>query len=321
MNSTFNQVLFGQLKMTDVSGMLSLKDKMLHLMELNMNLLNGSLIANRTYYKQKDTPAHSFFDLKIRHLSISEAFQNFLTVQKFAPIAKNIQGSFSGNVEFVTDLDSMLIPVFPSFNSRGSLMIQKALVENFKPLEVMADILKMDKFKRLSIENIAPSYTIRDGRLNLAPLNFNIENTEFLISGSNGIDLSMDYLMKLKVPAKELSDQSNAVINNIFHKKLDLLQEDQVVLDVTFQGTIDNPNVNVSGRDILTGATDKLIDLAKQEVLKHKSVLPDTLRTEMDKQKAQLEQQRKEAEAKAKSEQERLKKEAENKFKSLFERK
>jgi len=321
LNSTFKEVLFGKLKIADVSGMLTLKEKTLHLIDLNMNLLNGSLVANGTYSKLKDKPAHSFFGLKISHLSISEAFQNFETVQKFVPIAKNLQGNFGANLDLITDFDSTLTPVFRSVNSSGSLIIQKLLVENFKPLEVLADILKMEKLKKLAIENIRPSYTIRDGRFNLAPFNFKADNTTFLVSGSNGIDRSMDYLMELMIPAKELNNQTNLVINNIFNKKLDILQEDHIILDISFKGTIDKPDVNVSGRDILKGTTGKMIDIAKQEILNKKVVLVDTVRTEIEKQKSQLEQQKKEAEARAKSEQERLKKEAENKLKNLFKKK
>lgn len=296
LNTTVKEALFGKLKITNISGMLALKDKMLHLMDLNMNVFNGSLIANGTYGKPKNRPAHSFFSLKINDFSIGEAFQNSLTVQKFVPIAKSIQGNFGANLELVTDLDSTLTPVFRMLNSSGSLMIQKVLIDNFKPLDVVADILKMDKLRTLIVENIEPTYSIRDGRLNLAPLNFKIENTEFLIAGSNGFDRSMDYLMKLKIPAKELNNQTNAIINNIFDNKLDLLQEDHVVLDVSFKGTIDKPNVKVSGRDVIKGATDKLIDIAKQEILKRNVMLPDTVKTEIEKQKNQFEQAKKEAE-------------------------
>ncbi|MBN1998681.1 AsmA family protein [candidate division KSB1 bacterium] len=289
-NSTFKQVLFGKLKMTEVSGMLAIKDKMLHLIDLNMNVLNGSLVANGTYGKLKDNPAFSFFGLKASHFSINEVFQNFLTVRKFIPIAKNIQGNFDANLEFVTDLDSTLTPVFRTMNSTGSLMIQKVLIENFKPLDIVADILKMEKLRKLAVENIEPSYTIREGRLNLAPLNFKVDNTEYMVAGSNGIDMSMDYLMKLKIPARGLNNQTNAVINNIFKKKLDLLHEDYVVLDVFFKGTVDKPDVNVSGSEIVKGATGQLIDIAKQEILKQKVILPDTVITEIERQKLVLQQ-------------------------------
>jgi len=206
------------------------------------------------------------------------------------PIAKSIQGNFAANLELVTDFDSTLTPVLSTIYSSGSLIIQKVLIENFRPLEVLADILKMEKLRKLVVENITPSYTILNGRFNLSPLNFKIENTEFIVSGSNGIDRSMDYLMKLKIPATELNNQTNVIINNIFNKKLDLLQEDHVVLDVSFKGTIEQPDVKVAGRDILKGTTDKLIIIAQEEILKQKVILPDTVRTEIEKQKLRLEQ-------------------------------
>jgi len=295
-NSTFKEVLFRKLKITNGSGILALKDKMLHLIDFNMNLLDGSVIANGTYSKPKETPAHSFFDLKISHLSIGEAFQNFMAVQKFVPIAKNISGNVGANLELVTDLDSMLNPVLPTLNSSGTIMIQKVVVENFKPLDVVAELMKMEKLKKLVVENIQPSYTILGGRFNLIPLNFTIKNIEFMVAGSNGLDMSMDYLMKLKIPAKELNNQTNDMINNLFDKKLDLLPEDNIILDVLFRGTIDKPDVKVSGTDILKGVTVKLTDIAKQEILKQNVLLPDTVRTEIEKQKNQLEQVRKETE-------------------------
>jgi len=295
-NSSFKEVSVGKLKISNISGILALKDKILHLIELNMDLLNGSMTANGTYSKVKDTPAHSFFDLKISHLSIAEVFQNFLTVQKFVPFAKSIQGNFAANMEIVTDFDSTLTPVFSTVTSSGSLIIQKMLVENLKPLDILADILKMEKLRKLTIENIQPSFTVQEGRFNLAPVNFKIDNTDVVLAGSNSIDMTIDYLMKLIIPAKELNNQTNNIINKIFNKKLDILQEDHVVLDVSFKGTIDKPAVNVSGRDILKGVGVKLIDIAKQEILKQEVFLPDTVTIEIDKQKSQLEQLKKEAE-------------------------
>jgi hypothetical protein len=248
------------------------------------------MIANGTYGKLKNAPAHTFIGLKMNNFSIGETFQNLLTVQKFVPIAKSIQGNFGANLELVTDLDSTLTPVYRTLNSKGSLIIQKLLIENFKPLDVVADLLKMEKLRKLVIENIEPSYTIRDGRLNLAPLNFKSGNIEFMVAGSNGMDRSMDYLMKLIIPAKELNNQTNVMINNIFNKKLDLLMEDHVVLDISFKGTIEKPDVNVSGRDILKGSADRLIDIAKEEILKQKVSLPDTVKTEIEKLKLKLKQ-------------------------------
>ena len=251
LNSSFKEVLFGKLKISNANGLVKLKDKKLLLMDLNLNLLNGSVVANGSYENPDPVSAHSFFGFKISNFSIGAAFENFLTVQKFIPIAKSIQGNFGANFELVTNLDSTLTPVFQSLNSRGSVMLQNATVANFKPLDMAADILKMEKLKKLALKNVDVTYKIRDGRFNLSPLNFKVENMEFMVMGSNGIDMSMDYTMKLKVPARDLTNETNARINNLFNRKVDLLQDDNVVFDVFFKGTVDKPDVKVSGSEIV----------------------------------------------------------------------
>ncbi|HEX9971342.1 MAG TPA: AsmA-like C-terminal region-containing protein, partial [bacterium] len=253
--------------------------------------------------------------------SIAAAFENFLTVQKFVPIAKSVQGNFGANLELVSDLDSTLTPVDKSLNSRGSLLLQNATVANFKPLDMAADILKMDKLKNLTLNNVDVTYKIRDGRFNLSPMNFKVENIEFMIMGSNGIDLSMDYTMKLKIPARDLTNETNARINNLLNRKVDLLQDDHVVFDVFFKGTVEKPDVRVSGSDIVKGVTTRLTEIAKQEIEQKKVMLADTVKSEIDKQKQVLEEMKKEAQQKAETEAEKLKKEAESQLKSLFKKK
>ena len=321
LNSTFKEVLFGKLKISNANGLVKLKDKKLLLMDLNLNLLNGSVVANGSYENPDPVSAHSFFGFKISNFSIGAAFENFLTVQKFIPIAKSIQGNFGANFELVTNLDSTLTPVFQSLNSRGSVMLQNATVANFKPLDMAADILKMEKLKKLILKNIDVSYKIRDGRFNLSPLNFKVENMEFMVMGSNGIDMSMDYTMKLKVPARDLTNETNARINNLFNRKVDLLQDDNVVFDIFFKGTVDKPDVKVSGSEVVKGVTTRLKDIAKQEIEQKKVILADTVKSEIDKQKQVLEQMKKEAQQKVETEAEKLKKEAGNKLKSLLKKK
>lgn len=320
LNAAFKEILFGKLNISNMNGLMKLKDRKLHLMDMNLNLLNGSIIANGSYENPDPASAQSFFGLKIRKFSIPAAFDNFLTVQKLLPIAKSIQGDFNADLELMTRLDSTLTPVFNSLNSRGSVKLQNASIANFKPLDMAADILKIEKLRKLTLDNVDLSYKVQDGRFNLSPVNFRVENMEFMVMGSNGIDMSMDYTMKVKVPAQELTRETNARVNTIFNRKVDLLQDDQVVFDIFFRGQVDKPDVRVSGSDIVRGTATRLTDIAKKEIEQKKEILADTVKSEIDKQKQALEEIKKEAQQKAETEAEKLKKEAESQLKSLFKK-
>jgi hypothetical protein len=318
LNSAFQEVLYEKLKIQNVRGMLVLKDRTLHLMDLNMNLLNGSVTANGSYSTPANKPPYSSFDLKINELSFGQTFESFLTVQKFAPIAKSLQGNFSANLQLGTDLDSTLTPVWSTLDSKGALRIANAAIADFKPLTKMAEFIKMEKYKTLALQNLNPSYKIRDGRFFLEPLNFKVGNTDFAVVGSNGIDQSLDYSVKLRVPAKELNAQANAVVSQLFNKKLALLQNDYVDLVGSIRGTFSDPQVKFSGRELVKGATAQVTDVLTQQLQNKKTVLADTVDTELEKRKQELEKMKQAAADSAKKEAERLKEEAKKRLKKLF---
>jgi hypothetical protein len=287
-------------------------------MDLNMNLLDGSLVANGAYSTPVNKPPQSFFELKVNDFSIGQTFESFLTVQKFVPIAKSIKGNFSSSFQIRTDLDRTLTPVWETLNSKGSLKIGQAVIEDFLPLTKMSELLKMEKLKSLGVENINPSYKIRDGRFYLEPLSFKVENTEFVVSGSNGINQSLDYSIKLRVPATAMNAQANAAVSQLLGKQVDLLKAEYVDLVGYVKGTVGDPEVKFSAADIVKGATAQVAEIARQRVQAKKAALADTVNEEIEKQKLEAERLKQAAADSVKKEAERLKEEAKKKLKKLF---
>ncbi len=320
LNSAFREVQYGQLKLQEMNGLLLLKDRTLSLMNLKMNILNGSMVANGSYQTQENAKSHFFFDLNIDRVSIPQTFEHFVAVQKFVPIARSMQGSFGARLEIVSDLEETLMPVWASFNSRGSLAILEASIKDFKPLNTIADAIKLDELKSLILKEINTSYKIRDGRFYLSPLKLRKENIDLVVSGSNGIDKSLDYALQLKLPANAIKQQTNAALTQLLNRKVDLLTDDSIVLNVSLRGMLDQPSVNLAMQDIIKGAADQAKSVVMQGLQEKRIVLEDSIRVEIDKQKKELERLKNEAEEKAKQEKERLKKEAEKKLKKLINR-
>jgi hypothetical protein len=318
LNSSFQEIRFDKLSMKNVRGMLVLKDRTLHLMDLNMNLLGGSLLANGAYSTPKNQPPKSFFELEADNFNIGQTFESFLTVQKFAPIAKSVNGNFGASLTLSSDLEQTLIPVWNTLNSRGALRIGKAVIEDFTPLTKMAALLKLEKLQRVVVENITPSYKIRDGRFHLEPLSFTAENVNFMISGSNGIDQLLDYSVKIRVPSKDLNQQANAAISQLANKKIDLLQGEYVDLVGYVRGNIADPEIKFSTAEVVKGAAAQVTSALQQQVQTQKAALADTVNVEIEKRQQELEKLRQAAADSARRETERLKEEAKKKLKKLF---
>jgi hypothetical protein len=215
-------------------------------------------------------------------------------------------------------LDSTLTPVAKTLSSLGSLRIANASLQDFKPLTRMAEVLKLDRLKQLALVDLKPSYKIRDGRFFLEPVGFKVGNMAFIVSGSNGIDQSIDYAVKLRVPAQEMNAQTNAFVNNLLNQKVDLLQNDYVDLLGNLGGSVNDPQVKFSAADVVKGAAAQVTSLLSQKAGEQKAVVTDTVNAELAKQREELDKMKQAAADSAKKEADRLKEEAKKKLRSLF---
>lgn len=320
LNSAFEEVLFGKLKIQNAGGIIKLQDKKLQLIDLKMNLLEGSVLANGIYENPEPTSAKTSFNLDISDFSIPAAFQNFMTVQKFLPIAENIKGTFGSSLQLSALMDSTMSLDYNSIISRGSAMLKDATVENLRPLEKLSQLIKVDRIKSLSPKDADMSFKIEDGRFILSPMSFTANDVEYVLSGSNGLDMSLNYVMKMKVPSGQLGKEANAKLNDLFNRQVDLLQSDHVVFDVSFTGNVKDPDVKVSGSDIVQGVGEKLTDIAKDELLKRAGLEADSTGSALDQPKQQLEEKKEDLEKKVEEEADKVKKKASDRLKNIFKK-
>lgn len=300
LQAAFNKVTMENLDLTDVSGSLQLKDQTLSLLGLKINALKGSIAATGSYSYLPPKSPHLFLDASATELSIPTTFEKMVTVQRFAPIAKYLTGSYSGKININSDLDASLLPVWQDFFSKGELSIPKANLQDFLPLNKVADALQMTQLKNPTLQNLVPAYLIEGGRFNLKPISLKVGNYNLTASGSNGLDKSIDYLLKIQVPAAELKSKTNSIISGLVGSKIDALTNETVIVDVNIGGTLTNPIVKTSLGEIVKGTGDQLKGAASAEADKQKAEAEKKLQDEMDAQKKELEKKKKEAEEKLK---------------------
>jgi len=324
MNSTFNRLLYDKIDAKNVQCRLILKDKILTISNLSMNVFGGSIqIVNGSYSSVNPDKPKVIFNIALKNFDIAQAFTTFMAVKQFAPIAKFAKGSFDARLEFTTDMLKNLKPDLMSLFSVGNLKIERITIEGFKPVQKMAEALKMDKFKTLTMQNISPSYEIREGVFKLKPINFKVDQSEFNVEGTNNLDKTMNYLLKIKIPAKELSSQATSAISQMSNNKLNLNLGDFITMHVKITGSIDNPKIETSLNEIKETVKEQVKGKVNEELNKQKTQIENKANEELNKQKQlleqkakqEMEQQRKKAEEEAKR---KIQEEAKKKLKKLF---
>lgn len=306
-NASFKKVHYDNLDLTDVKGKLILKNRILKMIGLSANLVKGSMVATGFYKYIPPEAPHVSFDMDISKFDISEMFKTFVTVEKLVPMAEHMTGTVSGKLDLHTDLGDSLMPEMMTLRSQGTLDIPRASLENYKPMIKVAETLKNDKLRNPTIKNFKPSYEIKNGRFYLKPTTFKANDYKVTASGSNGLDLTMDYKLEIEIPTSDIS----AMVN----QDLSMLAGNTITIEMFITGTNSSPKVRVSLDKVKKAIAEQVKKTVRKEADKKKKELEDKAKKELEKRRKQEEAKlKKELEEKKKKEEDKLKK----KLKGLF---
>lgn len=338
LTTAIDKLIYEDIEMNNVTGVVKIVDKTARLQNLKMNLMEGTLTMNGSYNTKDIKKPMVDFSLDISNFDIQKTAKTFNTVEKLAPIAKQCSGKFSSNLTFTTALDSKMEPVLTSLNGGGKLSTLAVLIQNFAPLSKIADAVKMEQFKKLSLNNVNLSFTFKDGRIHVEPFDIKVKNSTATVSGSTGFDQTINYTWKLEIPSTEFGGAANTAITGLLSKVkgANLAVPEKIKVNVLLGGTVTTPTVTLSLKDGESSPVNDLKDKAKEELEKKKAELEakakeeaeklkqqaqDKAKQGLDKAKAEAEKKKKEAEAKVKAEADKKKKEAEAKAKEEAKKK
>ncbi|HVO76238.1 MAG TPA: AsmA-like C-terminal region-containing protein [Ignavibacteriaceae bacterium] len=310
LNSNFKKIIYDNLTLTDVKGTIIIADQKAVLKNLSMNTLGGNIVADGFYHAPEGENPDIAFSLVINDLGFKDAFKTFVSVQRFAPMAQYIEGKFNSKLNMTSTLDENMQPVWNSFNSKGSFNIKNAAIKDFKPLQAVGNALNLDVLKNPALNNVSTTFTITNGRLYVDPFSFKVLNYDVAVSGSNGIDQTIDYSLGVKIPASNLKQQGNKAISSILKKDVQLITANSVEVKANIKGSINDPSVSTSAGDIVQETKKEVTQQVKQEVNKQ---------IEEKKQEAQKEVQ-KEVQKQTDTVKTKLQKEVTKKLKNLFKK-
>ncbi|HET7621877.1 MAG TPA: AsmA-like C-terminal region-containing protein [Gemmatimonadaceae bacterium] len=260
------QVAYGKLDIANARGRVLVKDQRVTLDGFRMNMLGGGVLANG-YYETTDLAKPTFaFDVDVDSVDIPTAFASLVTFQQLVPLAKYARGKFSSTLTLEGPLAQNMMPVFDVLTGKGQFTTAGVAIENFPPLDKLADAIHVEQLRDPMMRAIKAAFTIEKGRLFVKPFEVNIGNVAMTVSGSNGLDQSLDYDLALAVPTSLLGSSANQAISklaaNAGRAGIDLGDAAAVSIGVKVTGTVTDPNVRPS----FTGTASSLKEGVQQAV-------------------------------------------------------
>jgi hypothetical protein len=275
---------YNNIKAQKVKGHVIVRNGILSIREAGMNILNGTIAMNADYDTRDTLKPVMKADFDMQNIGIRDAFNTFNTVKKLAPAAKGIDGKISAKLNYSSLLGRDMMPVTNSINGSGNVKSNEVTLLESKTFDQMKEVLKLgDKYTN-TFKDINISFKISDGRVYVSPFDVRTGNLKMNISGDQGLDQTLNYIVKTEIPRSDLGGTVNSFIDNVSSyaasfgikfKPADVLK---VNLKVT--GTFNKPSVapffgSTSGensgatKSTTTGAAkqtvDNTVDKAKEK--------------------------------------------------------
>lgn len=317
MSSSIKKVLFEKYDITNLAGDIIIKDGIVSMRQVALNMLDGSFLMNGFYNAQNIEKPTFSFDFDMKNASIAKAYTTFNTVQAFAPAAKNVEGNASTKFKLSGDLNKDMTPNLSTINGNGLINILDAVLKGNTMLNKLADVTKNEALKNPTLKNALIQAEIKNGRVNVKPFDLKAGNLVANIGGSQGMDGTLDYVMKMDVPAGQLANAASSLLGNLAGNALSGTQT--VTLNFKIGGTSKDPKIVPTGASLNGGGKSSPATQVKEAVKQQVEQKVDEVKKQAEeKARAEAERLKKEAEAKAKKEaEEKLKNAAKDKLKGF----
>ena len=228
--------------------------------------MGGDIGVNGFY--ETTVPAKPTFDvgLKLQKLDIPSAVEQLTTVRLLAPVAKYAQGNFSADLRVNGGLGKDMMPLYQQLTGKGNLQTSQVAIQDFPALEKLASATKLNFLNDPTLRAISSKFEIRDGRLHIQPFSVPIGGTTMTVSGSNGLDQSLQYTLGLRVPRSMLGAEANQAIAGLLSKAagagINLQAAPEIPLGIKLTGTVTNPSIQTelgSGAESVTQAAGQAV--------------------------------------------------------------
>jgi hypothetical protein len=332
LNSNIKQLKYTNMDITQFVGTIEVANQQMTFKNIALNLLGSNMKMDGFYETRNPKKPNVDINFTLNNLDIQQAFKTFNTVKKLAPAAENVFGSFSTTFKMKTALTEHMQPDYATLLADGLLSVPSAEVKNIQALNKISDAIQKPEYKKAGLYNAKIAFTVENGKINTQPFDVKLGTQTLNLSGSTGLDQSINYTGKMNIPRSDLGNADKAMQDALalLNQKAgsNIKTNDMIPVQIGIGGTFTAPKITTNIGALAKNEASNLTDQAKAEALRKKQELEAQARAEADrlkkeaetKARAEADRLKKEAETKAKAEADRLKKEAEAKAKTEAEK-
>ncbi len=269
MTLDMKKILYDNIGITNLEGNMNVREGVAYIDQLDLEVVEGTVGVEGTVDTRGEFTSADV-ELDMLGIDIPASYETFVAIEKLAPVARHCKGKANVEIELRTLLDAAFNPIYPSIDADGHLYAKDLKVEQPATLEKLASTLKNEKLRNLELDRADIRFAIREGRVIVEPFDMNFEDSKINVSGSHGIDQTMDYTLDMKIAKKDLGAGANELMNSVSALAsgagLNISQSETLNVIANITGTFKDPKIKTDLGGNVTKATQTVKEAAVEEV-------------------------------------------------------
>jgi vacuolar-type H+-ATPase subunit H len=257
-----------------------------------MNILGGLITMDADYDTRDSLKPMMKAALNIQSVLVKDAFTTFNSIQKLAPAAAGVDGKVNAQLTYQSLLGSNMMPLIGTISGNGKLQSDAITLIKSAAFDKMKELLKLGDNYSNTFKDLNVSFKLSDGRIYVSPFDAKVGNIKMNISGDQGLDQTLYYIVKTEIPRSDLGGSVNSLIDNLSaqaaafgfaFKPADILKVNVKVTGV-FGKPVVTPFFGSSTNESSAGLKETAKEKAKQAVDNAVDTGKDKLRQEAEAQ-------------------------------------
>lgn len=248
LNTELQQILFGKMTITSLTGEMGMADGTLALDRLSMRLFDGRADVAGSYSTAK-SPRRPALRLSIglTDASFSQTFEQLEMARQIVPIFAKTGGNYSLGLNLSATLHETMSPDLQSVDATGEIKSADIRIHEIAAFDALAKALGNDKLRSIEAKDVTIRFAIRNGRIATQPFDLKIAGTNINLSGTTGLDQTIDYTARVAMPASA----TGGVVET---------------LDVKIGGTFASPKITLGVKKAVEQAVKNIVDEQVQKL-------------------------------------------------------
>ncbi len=196
------KVLYGKMVIDNLAGAASVRDGVLSLDNLGMNMFDGTAKASASYSTVNSDSPRLRLNATFNQASFKTTAAQVEMIEKMVPLFNRIEGAYTMSLNADMALDKTMSPVLKSVNGSGKITSGNFKLSNIPALTALAgkvgNGINLDTIQ--SSEATVISFTIENGNVITKPFDIKLGKAKLTLSGLTGLDQTIDYKVAVALP-------------------------------------------------------------------------------------------------------------------------